>query len=181
MGDREWENGRMGFGSPPLSPIPYLPFSHLGGGALRGSDSFEVKEFNVDFSVKDKLLNEYAEIGYEFVAGEPKTRAIKINGEEIMLDSSGPIVVYFSELRRQDIIHRAVLKLNASDGSFLVTLGDNNSRLDQDCVEQSGAYNCITINPVPLEKIKGTYLFHIPLVGYVKLLLFDDLPKLVFG
>ncbi|HLC92641.1 MAG TPA: hypothetical protein VJH23_02960 [archaeon] len=147
---------------------------------LTGSKDFTVAQADVDFPVGGKRLSDFAEIGY--AQNEKyglRQAALKINGNEYRFDPQGPIVVYYSQLRGQDIIHRAVLKLHAPDGDFLITMGDNNSRIDIDCPSQST--QCITLSPVPVEKVRGKYLFHIPLIGYAKLIIFDDLPKLLGG
>ena len=144
---------------------------------LTGVSAVSVKEVNLDFPIKDKRLSEYAEIGSRSVNSAFRHDSIQINGTEYEFDPNGEIVVYNSPIRQQDIIHRAVLQLNAPDGSFVLTLGDNNTRLDQDC--KGAIRNCIIGAPIPIEDLRGKYLIHIPLIGYVKLLLFDDLPNLI--
>ncbi|MFH1391759.1 MAG: hypothetical protein ABIH20_05595 [Candidatus Diapherotrites archaeon] len=142
---------------------------------LTGAGSLQLAEAEVDFPVKEKLLNEYAVIGKRINnSGVKRDASIKIGSAEFEFDEDGPIVVYFSPLRNQDIIHRAVLKIKAPDGEFLLTMGDNNNRLDQDC--SSNGIDCIILNPVPVEDLRGKYLFHLPLVGHIKLIIFDDIP-----
>tara|TARA_Y100000310_G_scaffold345859_1_gene471608 strand:- start:4235 stop:5155 length:921 start_codon:yes stop_codon:yes gene_type:complete len=142
---------------------------------LTGAASLQLAEANVDFPVKGKLISEYAVIGERINnSGVKRDASIKIGSDEFEFDENGPIVVYFSPLRNQDIIHRAVLKINAPDGEFLLTMGDNNNRLDQDC--SSGGTNCIILTPVSVEDLRGKYLFHLPLIGHIKLIIFDDLP-----
>ncbi len=149
---------------------------------LGAAASLSPSEAVVDFTAGDKALRDYAKIGYQADAiGGQRPATLLINGKEFSLDPKGPIVVYTSPTRWQDIIHRAVLKLKAPDGEFLVTLGDNNERLDQDCGESEiNRRVCISPRPVPIASLKGKYLFHLPLLGYVKLLFFDDLPRLLF-
>ena len=147
---------------------------------LTGSKDFEVSAVNLDFPISGKRLSDFAEVGLGPSAKYGLRQAtLKINGAEYEFDPNGAIVVYYSQLRGQDIIHRAVLKLHAPDGDFLITFGDNNSRIDEDCPVQGT--QCISLSPVPVSKVKGKYLFHVPLVGYVKLLVFDDLPRALFG
>ncbi|HZX19834.1 MAG TPA: hypothetical protein VFF13_02370 [archaeon] len=148
---------------------------------LIGASSLEMREANIDFPIRNRPLLEYAELGSRLENNRDRHASIKVNGEEFEFDPNGPIVVYHSALTGQDIIHRAVLKLHAPDGNFVLTLGDNNNRLDEDCPINPVRGECIETYPVPAENLKGKYLFHIPLVGYVKLLLFDDLPRLIFG
>ena len=144
---------------------------------LTGVSAVNVKEINLDFPIKDKRLSEYAEIGSRSTDGVYRHASIRINGTDYEFDPKGEIVVYNSPLRQQDIIHRAVLQLNAPDGSYVLTLGDNNERLDQDC--KGSGRNCIIGAPIPIDQLTGKYLIHIPLIGYVKLILFDDLPNLI--
>ena len=148
---------------------------------LKGTNQIDVAEVNVDFPVGNRLVSEYAEFGYAQTEKGLRQAAIKINNKEYLFDSSGPIVVYNSALRHQDIIHRAVLKLNAPDGAFLITFGDNNPVIDEDCRQTPSGYNCISLYPVPVKSLIGEYVFHIPFIGHLKLILLDDLPKLIFG
>ncbi len=151
---------------------------------LTGSKDINVRDADVDFPLANKPVREFAKpnlgqyIGYERLAG------ISIGEKSYAFDNSGPVVVYRSTLNGLDIIHRAVLKLHAPDGDYLITYGDNgrtNNVFDEYCPPSPTPLDCITEYPVPVLQLKGKYLFHIPLVGYVKLLIFDDLPRLLFG
>jgi len=145
---------------------------------LVGVSSLELAEAEVDFPVRGKLVREYAQIGKRVNnSGVRRDASIKVGEQEFEFDENGPIVVYFSSLKKQDIIHRAVLKIKAPDGEFLLTMGDNNNRIDQDCT--GSGYDCINLFPVPTEDLRGTYIIHLPFIGHVKLLLFDDLPWLL--
>jgi len=147
---------------------------------LSGSKTFDVGQADVDFPIGNKRLSEYAEVGYEKNAKfSLRQAALKINGQEYRFDPNGPIVVYYSQLRGQDIIHRAVLKLHAPDGDYLITFGDNNPGIDEDCPEQTT--QCISLYPIKTTDVRGQHVFHIPLLGYAKLLVFDDLPRLLAG
>ncbi len=159
---------------------------------LSGSKDIAVREISVDFPVKGRLVGEYAETVPGKYLGADRAKGIIIGGREVDFDSSGPIVVYRSSLSGLDIIHRAALKIKAPDGDFLITYGDNgktNWTFDADCpgynpvavVDGKEQFECITLTPVQAPELKGRYLFHIPLIGYVKLLIFDDLPRLLFG
>ena len=109
------------------------------------------------------------------------------NGVVIPVNETGDIVVYTSVSRRnsgQPVIHRVIAKVKAADGYYLITKGDNNNVIDQDCgkvIAGLPQYECITLYPIPANEISGRAVFKIPLIGYVKLLIFDDLPALVFG
>ncbi|MEM4663054.1 MAG: hypothetical protein QXM75_03460 [Candidatus Diapherotrites archaeon] len=87
------------------------------------------------------------------------------------INKEGDIVVYYSDTLHEPIIHRAVVKIRAKDGNFVLTKGDNNATnffLDQDAGIASSA--------VPVERLDGKAIFMIPYLGYVKLFLMDDLP-----
>jgi signal peptidase I len=117
----------------------------------------------------------------------PPKNLLFANGEAIPITEKGDTVVYISTSLRslgEPVIHRVVAKVKAGDGYYLVTKGDNNNVIDQDCgkvIAGTSQYPCITLYPIPATEISGRAVFKIPLIGYVKLLLFDDLPALIFG
>lgn len=86
----------------------------------------------------------------------------------------GDIVVYNSD-RGIPVIHRAIAKLKAQDGFYILTKGDSvkNPLIDQD--------TSLSLYPVQVKELQGKSIFRIPLIGYVKLILFDDLSVLLFG
>ncbi len=91
------------------------------------------------------------------------TVAATAGGREIRLNSSNDVIVYDAvPVKYGLIIHRAFARLNATDGVFYLTKGDNNLFADQ----QFG------ISLVPESRVRGKVLFRIPLVGYLKLFLF---------
>jgi signal peptidase I len=115
--------------------------------------------------------------------------SVLLNGKEYRLNTEGDIVVYFSQLPgrvSEPIIHRAVLLIHANDGDFLLTKGDSvyNPFFDADCGKLVGSVPecpCITLYPVPIQQLQGKAAGWIPLVGYVKLLLIDDLTQWLQG
>lgn len=90
--------------------------------------------------------------------------------KEIEITKEGGVVVYFSETESKPIIHRVVVKIHAKDGWFVLTKGDSvyNSLIDQDAGLSKGA--------VKIEELHGKSVFLIPKIGYVKLILLDDIP-----
>ncbi|HLD59291.1 MAG TPA: hypothetical protein VI977_06720 [archaeon] len=116
---------------------------------------------------------------------ENPIQAIKFgNGTEIPIQKNGSIVVYYSSLTQQPIIHRAVAKIHVSDGDYLLTKGDSiyNPTIDQDCgrISSLGTEKpCITLYPVPVKQVQGISVFQIPFVGCFKLWIFDDLAGLI--
>lgn len=105
---------------------------------------------------------------------------------------SHDMVVYNSPERGEQIIHRAQAKISALDGDFVITKGDNpvtNPYLDQDCQtvnvpNQNGSTSlqliCVSPYMPRMDQIAGKSLVSVPLIGCVKLWVFDDLPSLLF-
>ena len=107
-------------------------------------------------------------------------------GKNFIVETGDTVVYTSTSLRSlgEPVIHRVVAKVKVRDGYYLITKGDNNNVIDQECgtiVAGLPQYQCITLYPIPAQEIKGRAVFKIPLVGYMKLLVFDDLPALVFG
>ncbi|MBI5553686.1 MAG: hypothetical protein HY917_02990 [Candidatus Diapherotrites archaeon] len=130
----------------------------------------------------------FAQTAYERVGHLLSAREIRIqDGATIPVTTEGDIVVYFSHYLQRPIIHRAIARLQAGDGYYLITRGDNKEKnflLDQECgpVENGvPRFSCIERYPVQLKDVSGRALFVIPWVGYVKLLLVDDLQAILFG
>ncbi len=106
------------------------------------------------------------------------------NGKVLPITTGGDIVVYYSALRDEQIIHRAVARVRAADGTYLLTKGDNNQRIDQDCgrvMLSTIEKPCVTPFAVGSDELQGRAVGWAPLLGYVKLLVFDDVPVLLFG
>lgn len=78
--------------------------------------------------------------------------------------TSNDIVVFEPRPREYGlIVHRAVARFYNGTNEFLFTKGDNNQLVDQESR---------FLEPVPKEDLKGSVLFRIPLVGFLKLFLF---------
>lgn len=176
------------------------PFMHRGDVVLlQGVKAEALKAEQVDFqrSIYGLPLDDYAEAFCKGQFGEKPCREyvqlmhsatlqrkdfnlskIKFsNGQVVENKQTGDTVVYQSQLLNEPIIHRTVAKLKANDGFYLLTKGDSveNPLLDQDPAISISPY------PVPMNAVQGRYVFHLPFLGYVKLLLFDDLPCFLFG
>ncbi|MFH1240319.1 MAG: hypothetical protein V1672_03815 [Candidatus Diapherotrites archaeon] len=122
-------------------------------------------------TLQNTYLNDVANTDYV------SKKIIFKNGTEIPFNTTNDIVVYFSNLRQQPIIHRVMAKLNAGDGTYVVTKGDNNNVIDQECTISSK--QCISLFPVPVSELDGKALLKIPFVGCVKLWLFDNLGSVI--
>lgn len=115
--------------------------------------------------------------------------SVTLDGKEYRFRTDGDILVYFSQFpgrNPEPIIHRAVLLIHAKDGDYFLTKGDSkfNPLFDQDCGKLIGSIpecSCITLYPIPVKQVQGKAVGWIPLVGYVKLVLVDDLVQWLQG
>jgi len=107
------------------------------------------------------------------------------NNQTININENGSIIVYNSYPHNIPIIHRTIAKINANDGTFLITKGDNdktNPTFDQDCgtiILNNPDRGCVTFYAINVNDLQGVSFFQAPLVGCVKLWLFDDLFSLI--
>ncbi|PIN98249.1 MAG: hypothetical protein COT90_05240 [Candidatus Diapherotrites archaeon CG10_big_fil_rev_8_21_14_0_10_31_34] len=159
---------------------------------LYGANEILAKEIDFNGTIKDKM---YFEFGKTFP--EPiiwissnqikisSAKEIQLGETRIPVTKDGDIIVYFSEYSGKEIIHRAVAKINASDGTFFLTKGDANPSIDQECFPVKDIYGqtnylaCITKNAIPEKEITGKAILKIPLLGCVKLWVFDNIPFLL--
>ncbi len=151
------------------------------------SKTLKVQEITVPFALKEKPFFAFGNPNY-FLNEQNKQEifSITVQDQNIRFDQSGDSVVYFSRFNNEPIIHRAVLLIHASDGDFLLTKGDsaNNTTFDQDCGRVVLGFpekSCITPYPVPISEVRGKAVGWIPVIGYVKLILVDDLLQLLRG
>lgn len=161
---------------------------------LFGEKNIKAQEIDFNGTLQNKM---YFEFGQTFP--DPITRIsanqikinsaeeIEIDGQKIPVTKEGDVIVYFSEYSRKEIIHRVVAKINALDGVFFLTKGDANPSIDQECFPVKNSFGqtaylaCITKNAVASEEITGKAVLKIPLLGCVKLWVFDDLSSLLTG
>ena len=109
------------------------------------------------------------------------------NGAEVKYEKTGSVIVYPAYPSGLPIIHRTIAKINAKDGVFFITKGDNDSTnptFDQDCgavdeLRLASEKPCITFHAVPAGSIQGVAFFTIPKAGCLKLWLLDDLLSIV--
>ncbi len=86
-----------------------------------------------------------------------------VGGTVFRQNADNDVVVYEAVPAKYGlIIHRVFARLNATDGVFYLTKGDNNAFVDQQ----------VGISLVPEDRVRGKVLFRIPFVGYLKLFLF---------
>lgn len=149
-------------------------------------EGLQGKEVELPFeTLAGREVASFANLVYSQENALPRIQAIEFNtGQTITIDQEGSIVVYWSDYMNEPIVHRTVAKLKAGDGWYVLTKGDSskNTTIDQDCgpiVNGRPSKSCIELYPVPIEKLQGKALFHIPLLGCAKLWLLDDLGSLI--
>jgi len=136
----------------------------------------------LDQKIKGVAVNNYASA--EYLGGEFFALSFS-NGEKVLYQKDSRTIVYPSYPVGIPIIHRAIARIKALDGEFVLTKGDNqitNPTYDQDCgriVNNISEKNCITFYAIPVEEIQGVAFFNIPKFGCVKLWLVDDLLHLI--
>ena len=160
------------------APVVELPQQSLQGSS--------VGEFAVTYCINKNSPDQEipcSAFRSQFLSGQIKPSDVTTSkilivdrNQEISVKTAGDVVVYFSDLQgNKPVIHRAVLKIKAKDGVFILTKGDSafNPFIDQ----EAG----ISYSPIPVSELKGKSLFKIPLIGYLKLLLIDDVQTLLMG
>lgn len=154
---------------------------------LTKANKLKIEEVTINENIANKDLKDLAELGYSLNAyGLTEVDSIKIGDKNISLldtiKNKNSIIVYPSNVTGKDIIHRAIVKINAKDGIFLLTKGDNhktNVLIDQDCdIEIINGKTtiqkpCLNIYPIKENELKGKKIGKIPYIGYIKLVLFQ--------
>ncbi len=146
------------------------------------ANNLETKTIEINKAIANKDLKEIAEITYEENEhGLEKTKSIKIEDTIIYMDDiiENDIVVYTSNTKNKDIVHRLVVHLSAKDGEYVLTKGDNdktNRLIDQDCniIDGIAKNNCLNKYPTPINTLKGKIISRIPYLGYIKLGFFNS-------
>jgi signal peptidase I len=130
------------------------------------------------------------------------TALIFPDGQRLDIREDGDVLVYISKISGNQIIHRAVARVRAGDGDWVVTKGDANKIPDAakiDCAEfedlGGGLRKCTKLSkqvksvcserdagwpgcigtPLKPSEVTGRQLFVIPLLGHVKLAVFHVL------
>ncbi|MBN2127524.1 MAG: hypothetical protein JW703_03990 [Candidatus Diapherotrites archaeon] len=137
-------------------------------------------------SLKGIAYTEIAKTKIDSVSFESKQIEF-FDGQVLDIEKTGDIIVYNSVYKQKPIIHRVIAKLKVDDGYYYLTKGDNdktNFFLDEECGKITNgipSMDCIELFPVQPAQLNGKAVFSIPLIGYVKLLLVDDLLLLLQG
>jgi signal peptidase I len=166
------------------------------------NNDFFGPEISLDFPLKKVPVINYVSPSYD---SEGRLVSFNIGGKNFVYEKNGSIIIYSaynptSKDNGKPIIHRAIVKIIASDGNYILTKGDNdqskfflkdynvwaysNPTFDQDCGKISLEYevpkkNCITLYAIPVDELQGKVFFRIPFVGCVKLWLFEDFSSIL--
>jgi len=144
-------------------------------------------EIILNENIRQVPVEKYLTAEYFSESSSIVTKLIFNDGQEVIPDTAGSVVVYPSYPYGLPIIHRSIVKIVANDGNFILTKGDNkktNFTFDQDCgkidiLRSKSAKPCITFFAIPQEDVQGVAFFRVPVVGCVKLWLVDDLVSLI--
>ncbi len=154
---------------------------------LTKANNLKVEEITINQNISNKDLEEFADVSYYLNEyGLEEAEYLTIGDKNISLlstiNNKNSVIVYPSNVSGKDIIHRAIVKINANDGVFLLTKGDNhktNTYIDQDCGvdivdgEITIEKPCLNLCPIKEKDLKGKKLGKIPYIGYIKLVLFQ--------
>ncbi|MBM3282177.1 MAG: hypothetical protein FJY86_02445 [Candidatus Diapherotrites archaeon] len=157
---------------------------------LQGVDgsSLRAPEIVLDgVDVRNTPLNKLATYSFDGKGGWNITFTQTNEIINVPKKGSSDIVVYNSAFKNLEIIHRAVVKIRSNGEYFVLTKGDNNPNLDQDCGNVDElllpgssrgqivtSKSCPSPYPVSLSDVRGKALVWVPFLGYIKLLLVDS-------
>jgi len=150
-------------------------------------NTFFGPEINLGSKIKNVPVESY--LSTEYSENGTLKKIVFENGEEIIPDEKGSIIVYSAYPSGLPIIHRTIAQINTLEGAFVLTKGDNqstNPTFDQDCgkvdeIRLATQKPCITLFAIPIEDIQGVAFAQVPKVGCVKLWLVDDLLSLILN
>lgn len=149
--------------------------------------NLKIPEIEINENIQYKDITEFLTINYYLNEhGLEEAESITVNEKTINLkeaiENKNSVVVYKSNTTNKDIIHRAILKIKAKDGTYVLTKGDNhktNLYIDQDCdvdYEDNKIIiqkPCLHLYPIKIENINRKKIGKIPYIGYIKLILFQ--------
>ncbi len=147
-----------------------LPGLQRGDLVVIQGGGYKAPELNLDEVSGNKAIRaEKTECIKQFDSGAqttvPCTYGILVSNFSIAANKSNDVVVFDSHVPGVDlIVHRLFAKIIREGKEYYLTKGDNNNGLDQ----ETG------FGMVPVEDVRGKVVLRIPLVGYVKLLLFGQ-------
>ncbi len=151
---------------------------------LGGTKYINAETVIINENIAQKDLSWFSEMTYKTNEyGLDEVSTITIDNQTIKFDdiikNNNSVVVYTSNIQGIPIIHRVVAIIDAKDGIFIITKGDNsktNRYIDQDCeVSPLTGYatkGCLNLYPVKIDSLLGKKIGLIPYIGYAKLFLF---------
>jgi signal peptidase I len=136
----------------------------------------------IDQNIANKDIIDFAKLNYKNNSyGLKEVSSIEINNQIIDINNTtkNDIIIYTSNIKNIDIVHRLIVYLKAKDGDFVLTKGDNfktNRLIDQDCnIDKNTGLPknlCLNIYPTSINVVKGKLIGKIPYIGYLKLIIF---------
>lgn len=155
-------------------------------------DDFRVQEItltqDLDFRIEPNNIR------------QETTSLIFPDGQRLDINKNGDTLVYVSKISGLQLIHRAIAKVRATNGNFYITKGDANNLPDAAkvecskvegntctqfqesitalCTESDAGYPGCLGTVIKEDEVIGRQLFTIPLLGHVKLLIFEFVPGL---
>ena len=137
----------------------------------------------IDENIVNQDIKDFARMYYEpNEYGLYQIDRIVINNQlynlNDIVDKDNSVIIYPSNTKGIPIIHRVALIIEANDGTFYITKGDNiktNRIIDEDCnidtngIPQNG---CLHMYPIADKELLGKKIGRIPYLGYIKLFLF---------
>jgi signal peptidase I len=149
---------------------------------VANAKNIKAQIIDINENIKNKDIKDFSKM--EFFPnsyGLNEIYSITIGNETINLDdtikNNNSVVIYKSNIYGKLIIHRVVLILNANDGTYVISKGDNhktNRIIDEDCdlspktlIPTKG---CLNIYPINIKDLYGKKIGRIPYIGYLKLI-----------
>jgi signal peptidase I len=137
----------------------------------------------IDENIANQDIKDFAKMYYEPNSyGLYQIDRIVIDNQTYSLNDivskNNSVIIYPSNTRGIPIIHRVALTIEANDGTFYITKGDNNKTnriIDEDCnIDENGIpqNGCLHMYPIANKEIIGKKIGRIPYLGYIKLFLF---------
>ncbi|MBS3060746.1 MAG: hypothetical protein J4432_04545 [DPANN group archaeon] len=150
------------------SEFPYLNIGDII--VVKGSNISEINAPLVEIDTYNGLTQ---------LSNNRSQSTFQIGNQAISASPQNDIVVYSAYPSRNEVIHRALVRVQTNSGELLLTKGDANNLPDQmtkqlqSCIDEN--IGCIS-TPVTQETLRGKHVMTLPLLGHVKLFFCDIMP-----
>jgi signal peptidase I len=147
---------------------------------LTKAKNLNIEVIELDYNISNLDLKDFLKLNFKTNEyGLKEIDSLELDNNKIIYiedTKNNDIIVYKSNVKPIDIIHRAIVYFKAKDGDFVLTKGDNNKTnrlIDQDCNINSNTglteNLCLNIYPTSINSVKGKLIGKIPYIGYIKL------------